>query len=350
MIQRTNPVRAVGLLSGGLDSTLATAMLLEQGIEVLGLNFSTGFCLTDHRRAMKKDVEPKKVRNEALRCGSDFNVPVEIVDICNQEYLGLLTKPKYGYGAAANPCIDCRSYMFHKAKEYMQEVSAQFVFSGEVLGQRPMSQQLRQMKIIAKESGLEGLLLRPLSAQLLPETIPERERWVNRSELGRVHGRSRQSQFELARRYGLHDFPQPAGGCCYLTDHSFAARFRDFMRFQTEDYIPMYEDFLLLKLGRHFRLPTGTKAMVGRDESENQFLRRFFKGHWVCQTVKEGPTVLSPEPFDGRDTHMIASLAARYSGNKHKDQVAVRCGIEGDWSDEFTVEPAPAELTKTWLI
>ena len=342
-------IKAVGLLSGGLDSTLATAMLLDQGIEVLGLNFSTGFCLTDHRRAMRKDADPKKVRNEALRCGSDFNVPVDIVDICNQEYLGLVANPKHGYGKAANPCIDCRGYMFSKAREYMEENGAHFVFSGEVLGQRPMSQHLRQMKLIAKESGLRDRLIRPLSARLMEPTLPEREGWLDRDRLGNIHGRSRKGQFELARRYGLDDFPQPAGGCCYLTDQHFAQRFRDFMKHQPEDYQPRYNDFLLLKVGRHLRLPTGTKVIVGRDQSENQFLRRYVQGHWVFQVQDvRGPMVLSPNPNGDKD--LIAGIAARYSDAGPEDTVTVDLGPEGRLTHRLSVQPSSPALVETWLL
>lgn len=342
-------IKAVGLLSGGLDSTLATAMLLEQGVDVHGLNFSTGFCLTDHRRAMRKDAEPKKVRNEALRCGSDFNVPVDIVDICNPEYLNLVTHPKYGYGKAANPCIDCRGYMFTKAREHMERIGADFVFSGEVLGQRPMSQHLRQMKIIARDSGLGNRLLRPLSARLMEPTLPEIEGRLDRSRLGNISGRSRKGQFELARKYGLTDFPQPAGGCCYLTDPHFAVRFRDFLKFQPETYVPRYNDFLLLKVGRHLRLPTGTKVIVGRDDAENQFLSRFFQGHWVFQVEDiQGPLVLSPGP--NGDKELIAGIAARYSDAPRGRGVRVRLGPEGRFTDCIQVEPSSPDLVETWLL
>jgi len=347
----TSPIKAVGLLSGGLDSTLATAMMLEAGIDVVGLNFSTGFCLTDHRRALRRDEDRGRLRNEALRCGADLRVPVEIVNICNSEYLGILTAPKYGYGSAANPCVDCRGFMFTRAREYMEEVGARFVFSGEVLGQRPMSQHMRQLRIIARDSGLDGRLLRPLSARLLDPTVPETEGWVDRSRLGAIHGRSRKGQYELAARYGLDDFPQPAGGCCYLTDKAFAARFRDFLTYAGEDYVPVYEDFLLLKVGRHFRLPTGTKVIVGRDAPENRFLERFYPGHWAFRVEGyEGPTALSPAPVPAGDAGLVAALTARYSDGRESPRVSVAFGPEGAYDDRLEVAPADAGLADAWRL
>jgi len=344
--------KAVGLLSGGLDSSLATAMLLEQGVEVVGINFSTGFCLTDHRRALRRDADPKRVRNEALRCGADLHVPVEIVDICNEEYLGLLTHPKYGYGSAANPCVDCRAYMFTKGREYMETIGADFVFSGEVLGQRPMSQHMKQLRIVARDSGLEGRLLRPLSAQLLDPTVPEVEGWVDRGRLGRISGRSRKEQMELAERYGLEDFPQPAGGCCYLTDQAFAARFRDFLKFEAPDYTPRYDDFLLLKVGRHFRLPTGTKVIVGRDESENRFLGRYYPRHRVFQAEGEGGAVaLSPLPMtEEEDVALVGKITARYSSARESGRVRIVYGDEGAFDRSMNAAPLDEEILKTWRL
>jgi tRNA U34 2-thiouridine synthase MnmA/TrmU len=344
-------VKAVGLLSGGLDSTLATALLLEQGVEIQGLNFSTGFCLTDHRRAMRRETDPRRIRNEALRCGADLRVPVDIVDICNSEYLGILTKPKYGYGSAANPCVDCRSFMFRRAREYMESEGGDFVYTGEVLGQRPMSQHMKQLRIIERESGLAGLLLRPLSARLLDPTIPEVEGWVDRTLLGRISGRSRKGQIELAERFGLGDFPQPAGGCCYLTDKSFAARFRDFLKFQPGEYVPRYDDFLLLKVGRHFRLPTGTKVIVGRDAAENRFLIRFYDGHWVFQVRGfEGPTVLSPEPLEEDDAGLVAGIAGRYSAGRAEALLEVAFGRAGHLDRLARVSPLAEAMVKTWQL
>ena len=181
-----NPIRAVGMLSGGLDSTLAAHLIAAQGVEVLGVSFSTGLCKSDHKRLVPRNLDdPKKLRNEALRAGSDLQIPVDIVDI-SREYLPIILHPKHGYGAHMNPCLDCRAFMLSRAKAYMEEHGAHFVFTGEVLGQRPMSQHRGALDLVAKESGLGRLLVRPLSARLLPATIPEEKGWLDRSRLGAI--------------------------------------------------------------------------------------------------------------------------------------------------------------------
>ena len=168
-------IKAVGMLSGGLDSTLAAYLVASQGIEVLGVNYSTGLCKVDHKRIVPRNVDdPKKLRNEALRAGSDLRVPVEIVDV-SRTYLPVILNPKHGYGAHVNPCLDCRAFMLARAREYMLEQGAHFVFTGEVLGQRPMSQTKSSLRYVEKHSGLVGYILRPLSAKNLPETLPEKE-------------------------------------------------------------------------------------------------------------------------------------------------------------------------------
>ncbi len=186
-------IRALGLISGGLDSTLAARLMLEQGLEVQGVNFNTGFCLTDARRQIGRRKHDAAPRHEALRAGADLNFPVEIVDV-SQEYLQVITQPRWGYGKNANPCIDCRIMMLRRAKAMLPEIGAQFVFTGEVLGQRPMTQHRFTLRQIEKESGLQGLLLRPLSALKLTETDVERRGWVQRSRLKDFSGRSRKPQ------------------------------------------------------------------------------------------------------------------------------------------------------------
>ncbi len=216
--ERPAKVRAIGLLSGGLDSTLAARVLLEQGIEVVGLHYSTGFCMNDHRRALARpDEDPRRMRNEGLRAGSDLGIPIEVLD-AGEEYLKMVLSPKHGYGRFANPCIDCRIFMLHGAADYMREHGGHFVFTGEVLGQRPMSQHLQSLNLIEKQCGLAGHLLRPLSARHLPPTLPETLGWVDRERLLGIAGRSRKEQMSLAERWGISDYPQPSGGCCFLAD------------------------------------------------------------------------------------------------------------------------------------
>src|SRR5512136_2482933 len=193
------PGKAIAMISGGLDSTLALAMVRAQGVEVKAVNFYTGFCITETQRRKGGRQDGTMPQNEALRAAADLEIEIEYVDISGDAYLDMLLHPKYGYGANANPCVDCRIFMMVRAREIMEREGAAFVFTGEVLGQRPKSQRRDTMRLVERESGLTGRLLRPLSARLLPPTIPEQEGKVDRSRLLSISGRSRQRQIELAR-------------------------------------------------------------------------------------------------------------------------------------------------------
>jgi len=186
------------------------------------------------------------------------------------EYLEIVRKPKHGYGKGMNPCIDCRIFLLRKAKEYMAECGADFIITGEVLGQRPMSQRRNALQLIERESGLEGLLLRPLSAGHFPPTIPEKEGWVNRNRLPSIQGRSRKEQMELAEDLDIRNYPCPAGGCL-LTELSFISKIKDVFDHAEELNV---RDFQLLKTGRHFRIGNRTKVIIGRDETDNNALER----------------------------------------------------------------------------
>ena len=316
-------IRAIGLLSGGLDSTLAARVLLEQGIDVVGLHFSTGFCMNDHRRALARpDEEARRMRNEGLRAGADLGIPVEVLD-AGEAYLRMVLKPKHGYGRFANPCIDCRIFMIHGAADYLREHGGDFVFTGEVLGQRPMSQHMQAMRTIERECGIEGYLLRPLSAQHLPETEPEKRGWVDRGRLLAISGRSRKEQTALAERFRLADFPQPSGGCCFLADENFARRFHDKRQHGSPETIRK-DEIILLKVGRHFRLTPDVKIIVARDESENRFLERFADPLWRFEALDCGSpiTITEGEP-DEATRRLIASITARYSDRRHEPLVEV---------------------------
>ena len=343
-------IKAVGLISGGLDSMLSAKMLKDQGVEVVGLNFSTGFCKVDHRRAVrrKKDQDPKKLRNEALQSGAEAGVPIEIIDV-SKEYLEIVTNPKHGYGRFANPCIDCRIFMLNKAKEYADKIGAEVIFTGEVLGQRPMSQHRGALRLIEKETQLEGRLLRPLSARHLPPTQAERQGDIDREKLGDISGRSRKGQMDLVEQFGIGDFSQPGGGCCYLADENYARRFRDLMAHRGKEAITQ-DDIVLLKVGRHFRLSPSVKLVVGREQAENVFLERFLAGRWSLE-VPEGGSPISlmegdPTPEELRTA---ARITARYSDSKDVPSVRVRAARDAEivWHE---VPPAlEEELARTRL-
>lgn len=317
-------VKALGMISGGLDSTLATKLMLDMGVEVEGIHFSTGFCVTEHTRNFK-DPDKKTIRpNEALRLAADLSIKVHILDI-SKNYLPVVINPKYGYGANLNPCIDCRIFMFKEMKGLLEKYGAKFMFTGEVLGQRPMSQYREAMKIIERDSGLAGLVLRPLSAALLDPTVPEVKGWVDRSKLLALTGRSRKPQVELAKEGGLSDYPQPAGGCCYLTDPQYAARLQDVFDSKGKENLT-HEDVLLLKAGRHFRVSGKIKVIVGRNERENNFLKIYEKGRHVFR-IHDFPSALvlaeNGGPLSPADIQTVAAIAVRYSDGKDLEKVAV---------------------------
>lgn len=248
--------RAIALISGGLDSLLAARVVMDQGIEVEGVSFVIGFASKDNR-TFERNVKAK---------AAEINLPLRIIDISG-EFLEVLRAPKHGYGANINPCIDCKTLMLRKAKEIMEKEGFDFIITGEVLGQRPMSQRRDALNTIKNHSGLGGHLLRPLCAKLIEETIPEKEGIVDRSRLLDIRGRSRKRQMELAEKYGLKDYAQPAGGCL-LTDPGFAERIKDLMAHGSLDM----ENVNLAKTGRHFRIGPGTKVVLGRDDKENNTL------------------------------------------------------------------------------
>ena len=248
-------VKAISLLSGGLDSILATELIRRQGIEVITFNVKTPF-----------GIPKKDGTSEAAQAADQLKVPLKVLCV-DQDYLRMLRNPKHGYGKNLNPCVDCKIFILKKAKKYAKEIGADFLFTGEVLGERPMSQHSHALKIIAEESGLKGKLLRPLSAKLLPETVAEKKGLVDRNKLLSIQGRSRKPQFALAKEYGITVYPSPAGGCL-LTCEEYSKKLRDL--FENKKRLSM-ADVALLRVGRHFRLGKN-KIIVGRNEAENKFL------------------------------------------------------------------------------
>jgi len=342
-------VKALGMVSGGLDSTLATKIMLDLGVEVEGVNFSTGFCVTEHTRQFKENKKPLRP-NEALRLSSELKFKLHIIDI-SKDYLPVVTSPKYGYGANSNPCIDCRIFMFKRMKGLMREFGAQFMFTGEVLGQRPMSQHREALKIIETDSDLSGLVLRPLSAGLLDPTIPEMKGWVDRSKLLKLVGRSRQPQMAMAKELGLEDYPQPAGGCCYLTDPQYSAKLQDLFKHNGKENLT-HEDVLLLKIGRHLRISEKIKVITGRNERENNFLKTYQKGRHAFE-VPDFPSAYVLAEIKGDATpseiHRLASIAARYSDAKDAP-IAVQHSFDGQ-EERLTVNQAAQEAElESWRI
>ncbi|RMF93233.1 MAG: DUF814 domain-containing protein [Candidatus Schekmanbacteria bacterium] len=298
---KSEKIKALALLSGGLDSTLAVKVVQEQGIEVYAINFISPFC----RCTSKK----RGCISEAKRVCDEFGVKLKTVYV-GKEYIEVIRNPKFGYGKNMNPCIDCRIFMHKIAGEYMKEIGAKFIITGEVLGQRPMSQRRDTINIIDRESGLKGLVLRPLSARYFPETIAEKEGWIDRDKLPAITGRSRKKQMALAEEYGINDYPCPAGGCL-LTDASFARRLKDLFDNQREVSMG---DINLLKVGRHLRIDKETKLVIGRNEAENNGLKNMLKDEDICfEPVNvQGPSAILRTNSSQKNIELAARLIAYY--------------------------------------
>jgi tRNA-specific 2-thiouridylase len=346
MVEREQ-IRAIGMLSGGLDSRLAVKLIQQQGIDIVGLHTYTGFCIANRNRRVGRFEKPS-ARHEALDAGATLDVPVHLIDVA-QEYLSVVLNPRYGYGSGMNPCVDCRIFMLRKAKAYMQEVGAHFVFTGEVLGQRPKSQHGHQMRAIERESGLEGLLLRPLSAKLLAPTIPEISGWVDREQLLAISGRGRKEQIVLADALGIADYPQPSGGCCLLPDPNFARRLRDYLDHYPQSAVTP-EQMALLAVGRHFRLDEDVKAVLGRDEGENNYLEVAVAGGWRFRSIDHpGPIALTSDRLTALHVEQIAGLTASYSDGKQESLVRIEVQHNGD-TQIAEVIPLPRATADRWRI
>ena len=337
-------IKAVGLLSGGLDSTLAFRVMLEQGIEIAALHIRTGFSFVERDRALERgSVEP----SDAERAAAVLGVPLEVVEVFD-EYIPLVLHPRHGYGSGMNPCVDCRIFLLRKAKAWMEDHGYHFVFTGEVVGQRPKSQMRPTLKIVERESGLEGYLLRPLSAKLLKPTVPEQRGWVDRDKLHGISGRGRKVQIALAERFGITDYPQPSGGCCYLIDQTYSRRLRDFLEHEGAEALTR-EQVQLLAVGRHVRLPSGRKVVVGRREQENDYLQASGVEGVLLTTVDHpGPTTLVPGRPARAEIEQAAQITAGYSDGRGLPAVRVEVRQYGGRSvpvEVLTVVPMlPGEV------
>lgn len=342
--------KAVALISGGLDSMLAAKVVKDQGITVEGINFYTGFCHSGHTSAIRNNKKNKTLRNDALWVAEQLGIRLHIVDIV-EEYKQVLLNPKHGYGKNFNPCLDCKIFMVEKAVEWMQENGFDFIITGEVVGQRPKSQRRETMPIVAKQSGADDRLLRPLCAKLLPPTLPEREGWITRDALYDFHGRNRKPQLALANDLSFTDFAQPAGGCCVLTDPNYTERLADMWQHRgTKEYD--IDDIIILKAGRHIRPKPNFKLIVARDESENNFLRGYRKQFMhLYPASHKGPLVFIDGSVNDEEIYLAAQIVARFSSGRDEPQVTISINpIEGTAS-QLTVPPMNKDqINPEWYV
>ncbi len=342
--------KAVALISGGLDSLLAARVVMDQGVHVEGVNFYTGFCVEGHTHAIRRQDRTRPRRNNALWSAEQLGIRLHILDII-EEYKDIVINPKHGYGANLNPCLDCKIFMVGKAHEWMQAHGFDFIITGEVIGQRPMSQRKDTMPVIARDSGAEDRLVRPLCARNLPATLPERAGWLDREKLYGFNGRSRKPQIALAAQYGFRDFAQPAGGCCFLTDRQYAVKLEDLWKTRGSKQYEL-DDIMLLKVGRHLRPRPNFKMIVGREEGENHFLEGYRKRFVHMMPVSHnGPLVLLDGAVGSADIELAARLTARFSKGRDADRVTVEVHDNRSPASRIEVAPIPAgEIPPDWYL
>jgi len=324
-------MKAIALFSGGLDSTLAMKLIIDQGIDVLAININTGFGSTKDRR--------EHMQSMCDQVGAEFR----IIDIQNEYLQDVLFDPKHGYGKHFNPCIDCHAKMFAVAKRIMEVEGASFLLSGEVMGQRPMSQNKDALQTVLNESNCDGLLLRPMSAKKLAPTIAEENGWVDRDRLEGITGRSRERQLALAKEIGLEDFESPGGGCL-LTDDNFGKKMFDFIKYDTFEV----KDIPVMKYGRHFRLENGAKFVVGRDKEENEHLQNIENDkYYHIKTIGiPGPHALLSKNATDKDRAFATKAILTYTKAKEEDAFIV--AFDGE---EVTASPfASREVMKPFTI
>lgn len=323
----TEKKKVVALLSGGLDSQLAVKMMQKKGFEVSAVAIKTPFCDFDCGRGCGFEIRER---------ADSLGINLKTVYL-GDEYIEMLKHPKHGFGSGMNPCIDCRAMMFRAAKEHMKEIDAEFIISGEVLGQRPMSQHGPALKTIEKESDLEGKIVRPLSAALLAKTEPEEKGLIKREDLGMIKGRSRKGQLALAKEFGIEN-PPNAGGGCLLTDPAFSLRAKDLFA-HVEN--PNTNDIDLLKIGRHFRLDETTKLVVGRNQQENEMIKALVLPADILLEARDhmGPTSILRGKNNECHTEFAAQVTLRYSDapKAHSSVVVIQ---KDDIKTEINSKPA----------
>lgn len=328
-------IKAVALFSGGLDSTLAAKIMEQHGIDVIAVHFITPFC-------GKVNLEDCKEPQDTIAKEAGLKIVHELI---LKEYLEIVKHPKFGYGKNMNPCIDCKILFLKRVWQLGQELGAHFIITGEVLDQRPMSQRMEAIKLIEEEAGVSGLVVRPLCGKFLPPTIPEEKGWIEREWLLNIRGRSRKRQLELAKKLGIKNFTQPAGGCL-LTDPTFSIRLRELMEHEGLDLIYVN----LLKLGRHFRLADNVRLVVGRNQVENSHLRQFKDDFVFIEPLNtKGPDALLSKEASGEDLGLALKIVARYCDDS--TNVIFKIRFSKDKSQEITVEePLPPQEVERYRI
>jgi len=329
---------------------LAARVVMDQGVRVEGLNFFTGFCVEGHTHAIRNHDKARPKRNNALWVAEQLGIKLHIVDVI-EEYKDIVINPRHGYGANLNPCLDCKGFMVGKAREWMERHGFDFIVTGEVVGQRPKSQRKDTMPVVARESGANDRLLRPLCAKLLPETLPEREGWVDRARLYDFSGRSRKPQIALAQHYGFEDWAQPAGGCCFLTDAKYSSKLADLWRARGERRYEL-DDIMLLKVGRHLRPSPRFKLIIARDGGETNFLTGYRKQFVnLTATSHSGPLTLVDGETDEADIELAARLTARFGQGREADSVDVRVEWPDGQSRTLAVRPLASEqIPQEWYV
>ncbi|MEA1888444.1 MAG: tRNA (5-methylaminomethyl-2-thiouridylate)-methyltransferase [Pseudomonadota bacterium] len=342
--------KAIALVSGGLDSMLAVKVIQEQGIHVEGINFFTGFCVEGHTHAIRKKDRDKPKRNNALWVAEQLGIKLHILDV-SEDYKDVVINPKHGYGANLNPCLDCKGFMVKEALSWMEKNNFDFLITGEVMGQRPMSQRKDTMPVVSRESGAGDLLLRPLCAKLLPETLPEREGWVDRDALLDFSGRNRKPQMALAEKFGFNEYAQPAGGCCFLTDANYSSKLADLWQARGEKTYEI-DDIVMLKVGRHLRPKPHFKLIIAREEGETNFLRGYRKKYISMNTVSHsGPISLIDGDADEEDIELAGRLVARFCSGRDADSVTVNVRQKNGESKDIEVKPlSPDEIPQEWYV
>lgn len=322
--------RCILLFSGGLDSVIAAHLLIKQNIEVIGLHFVLPFN-ANIGKTFKPLIDSAKLLDIQL-----------VIHEEKEDFLEIVKKPKFGFGKNINPCIDCRIFRLKQAHKYMLEQNASFIATGEVVGQRPMSQHKRGLGIILQESGLSELLLRPLSAKLLEPTIAEKNNWVNREDFLAIEGRTRKIQLEYAKKHNLQ-YESPAGGCI-LTAKEIVPKYQDLVKHIPEYTLP---DFKCLAYGRHFRLSPAFRLIIGRDQAENNYLEKLeIKSDYRIEMANiTGPIGIGKGTPTAQDIQLACDLIARYSSDRKKLKTNVKVikdGLEKIW-DATPVSPQIAE-------